>query len=468
MSGFVKQSPMKRVALFGGNFNPPGAHHVAIAEALAHDFDEVIAIPGGLRPERSELEDIDPIFRATLTDLAFGHLPHLKVELFDLEQGIFTPTCRLLERFPSDGEYWIVVGEHHVRGGSSGQAPIQTSWQQGTSLWNQARFVVVHDTQNALPPEDLPPHHKLLPLALPCSSEQIRSRLLQGRLPDHWLPVAVRDYIERHRLYTGRLPIRTTELNLNPPRILIEADPSNPEAMEWASHYRAIEDEDHPDCILVIGGDGTMLRAIRKHWRRRLPFFGINAGHVGFLLNEPTADLRSAPTLPTALICRHLPMLYVEMQDMEGQWNTTLAFNDAWVERAGSQTAWLELKVNGRPRLPELICDGILISTAAGSTAYARAMGATPLLADTAAWLVVGSNVIQPPLWKSALLTMDAEVAISNRDPEKRPIQAYADGQPQGLVQSMRARVSRIASVQLAFLPGRDMAEKIAAIQFPG
>ena len=72
------------------------------------------------------------------------------------------------------------------------------------------------------------------------------------------------------------------------------------------------------------------------------------------------------------------------------------------MERATGQTAWLQVKVGHQVRLPKLVCDGLLLATPAGSTAYARSMGATPLLAETPAWLLVGSNVMQPANWKSA------------------------------------------------------------------
>jgi NAD kinase len=154
------------------------------------------------------------------------------------------------------------------------------------------------------------------------------------------------------------------------------------------------------------------------------------------------------------------------METETGETIVDYAFNDAWVERSTSQSAWLEVKVNGISRLPKLVSDGALVSTAAGSTAYARAMGASPLLADTPAWLLVGSNVLEPAHWKSALLSSDTSVEILNLEGDKRPITAYVDGVSQGAVRSIRARLSRAAAVELVFLANRDMAEKIAGIQF--
>ncbi len=160
-------------------------------------------------------------------------------------------------------------------------------------------------------------------------------------------------------------------------------------------------------------------------------------------------------------------MLFIETEGPDGARQTDLAFNDAWVERSTSQSAWLEVEVNGEVRIPKLVADGALVCTAAGSTAYARSMGVSPLLADTPGWIVVGSNVMSPPGWKSALLAPEATVTFCSIGGSKRPLQAFVGGRPLGPVISFSARQSRIATVELVFAVQRDMAEKIAMIQFP-
>jgi len=275
----------------------------------------------------------------------------------------------------------------------------------------------------------------------------------------------VAEYIERHRLYRAVLPARTTRIVLTEPRLLIEVADRNPKAREWAARFREFERPNDPNCVLVIGGDGTMLHAIQKHWRLRVPFYGINAGHVGFLMNNADDALRQFP--PAELIARQMPMLYAEMQLKDGSWQTGLSFNDAWVERASGQSAWVRVSVNNQVRLPKVICDGVLTSTAAGSTAYAMSMGAQPLLADTPAWLLVGSNVMQPLNWKSALLSLDSVVEVRSLDSEKRPLNGYLHGVLIGEATAMSVRISRIATAELAFSPHHDLAEKIAQIQFP-
>jgi len=93
-------------------------------------------------------------------------------------------------------------------------------------------------------------------------------------------------------------------------------------------------------------------------------------------------------------------------------------------------------------------------------------MGASPLLADTPAWLLVGSNVMEPRHWKSALLAKNSIVEFRSLDPDKRPVNGYLHGVPMGEVTAMKSRLSRAASVELCFLGVNDLTEKIARIQF--
>ena len=209
-----------------------------------------------------------------------------------------------------------------------------------------------------------------------------------------------------------------------------------------------------------------MLHSIQKFWRLRIPFFGMNAGHLGFLMND-AEQLLDGKFPPEDLVLRQMPLLYVESQDANGEWKTALSFNDAWVERASPQAAWIEVKVDSQIRIPKLVADGSLVSTAAGSTAYARSMGAMPLPSETPALLLVGSNVMHPPGWKSALLSLDSQVEFKGLNSSKRPLNGYAGGLSLGQVQTMNIRLSRIAAVELAFSRSHDMAQKIAQIQFP-
>ena len=458
----------KRIAIFGGSFNPPGVHHRRLAEKLALSFDEVRIIPCGPRPDKEVTNSVPPIFRAALTDITFGGLRRVIVDLFDLENNEFARNCDLQARFEASGEVWHVVGTDLVAGGARGKSAIQQTWKNGRKLWQSARFAVFTRPGFPVSKTDLPPHHELIEFSTPGSSTGVRERIGRGESVSSLVTPRALEYIERYGLYRAPIPSTWSPGSLEGTGYLLEADKKNPKAVAATRRLNAHSSKgDGARFILTIGGDGAMLRSIREHWRKRLPFFGINAGHLGFLMNQ-SSDAKPGSFPPGKVIFRQLPMLYLEFEDEHGKITTDYGFNDAWIERSTSQSAWLEVTVNGVRRIPKLVSDGALVSTAAGSTAYARSMGASPLLADTPAWLLVGSNVMEPANWKSALLSTDTTIEVRSLDAKKRPIVAFVDGKPHGKVISFRARISRAAAVELVFRSSHDMAEKIAAIQFNG
>ncbi|HOX44308.1 MAG TPA: NAD(+)/NADH kinase [Myxococcota bacterium] len=452
----------RRLAILGGSFSPPTAYHRRAAEALAAEFDEVVVVPCGPRPDKPETEDVPPVHRAAMVDMCFRGLPRVRVELFDLEASTFTRTHLLDERFRPEGEVWHALEAEALAGAGRGESRVQRRWEQGARLLREARFVVLHPPGAPPAEADRPPHHRLLPVARPATAAELRERIV-SRQPLAGLVVEeVGRYLERHGLYRSTHPPRTTRLQLDELRPRVVFDEHNPAARDLAAALPPDAGE-AANLVVVVGGDGTMLRAIRAEWRRRLPFYGLNAGHLGFLLNERPPAQGSA----LGLTIEHLPLLHVLVERADGSQDQALAFNDAWVERASGQTAWLEIRVGGRVRVERLVADGALIASAAGSTSYARAMGAAPLPMNTPALLLVGSNVLRPEVFRPAILPLEAEVELRTLDPDKRPLKGFIDGVPQGEVRALRARISRIAGVELAFAPEHDAAEKLARVQFP-
>jgi NAD+ kinase len=452
----------RTLAIYGGSFNPPGRHHRATAEMLCRHFDEVVILPCGPRPDKPVTNDVEPIHRAAMVDLNFRGIPKARVELFDLESSTFTRTYDLDLRFQAEGIVWHVVADEFVRGAPSGESSIEREWTRGRELWQEANFAILNRSGDPIDPADLPPRHRLFEVERDGSSQVIRNRAFHRQPIGELVVPEVETYIHRHRLYQGVASPRQTRVRLSRNRYMVVADDRSSQARAVAERLSAHSDED-PELIVVIGGDGTMLRAIRQYWRRRVPFFGINTGHLGFLLNDST----QADPNEQDLVLYNLPLLRVEVESLEGGRALSLAFNDAWVERATGHTAWLKLLVNDEERIEKLVADGVLVATAAGSTAYARAMGATPLPLYTQALLLVGSNVLHPPQWRPVVLPVDSRIEFRTHDPVKRPLSAFIDGIPQGVVQSLHARVSNIAAVELAFLPDQDPSLKLAKLQFP-
>lgn len=244
-------------------------------------------------------------------------------------------------------------------------------------------------------------------------------------------------------------------------RVRLFFDRDKREAEQLAAAVRPFVSEP-AEAILVVGGDGTMLRAIRHHWPDRLPFFGLNTGHLGFLLNNPTDDYWDRD-----LRKYRLPLLDVDVTCPRGVRKREVAFNDCWVERETGQTAWIEVSVNGVVRMEKVVADGLLVATAAGSTSYARAMGATPLPFSAELLTLAASNVLLPAFWRPAVLPIDTTIRLRNLDPAKRPLRGFIDGLAQGPVLEMTAQASDTAAVELLFAPEYDPVAKLAVTQFP-
>jgi nicotinate (nicotinamide) nucleotide adenylyltransferase len=452
---------MKKIALYGGTFSPPGEHHRAIAIQLTKEFDEVIIVPCGPRPDKPIVNDVEPQYRAAMSDMAFGGITKVIVDLFDLEETQFTRTHLLERRFASRGELWHAVGAELIKDGEKGKSIIHKEWEHGSDLWKTANFIILKREHAVIEKKDLPPKHKIVEVPTDISSTIIREKLFKRESIEGLIPKQVACYIERHALYRGTRPSRTTGYQVEELKPAIIIDDQNPEANRIAKGLK-FKNHSNPNLIVGIGGDGFMLRVIREHWRKRIPFYGINAGRLGFLLNE------SAEALSTEkfLALHQLPLLWIETENSQGQKMGGLAFNDAWVERATGQTAWIKVEINDKERL-QLLADAALVSTAAGSASYARAMGAQPLPFNTPALLLVGSNVLKPYGWKCAVLPLDTVVKLTGLDPTKRPLHGYVDGVSRGNVNSMKIRLSNTASVELLFDPAHDPAEKLAKIQFP-
>lgn len=457
-----------RVAVFGGSFNPPGQHHRDIAVRLLQEFSKVLIVPCGSRPDKRQNDGLDSLHRAAMVDMTFGDLPNVEVLMFDMEKPEFTRTEDLDQLLGSYGELWHVVGGDLVKGGDERSELVRT-WHHGQNLWQQLRFAVVDRDGFPLTEADLPPQSVHVSPGHVGSSTDIRSRLF------NWQPVTglvvprVEQYIERHGLYRGTLPRTLPMLHIPDPRIMLVVDEWKAGAVATATALRDLVDERQPNMIVVVGGDGTMLHAIRQHWRRRLPFIGLNYGKVGYLLNSVPEQL-DENFFRQDFIIRQSPLLYVEYETWDGKRGSDLAFNDAYVVTKPGKAIWVEVSVNGEVMFPELKGDGVLVATAAGSTSYAKAMGATPILIGTPNIVLAGSNVYDPPNWHSAHLQRDSVVTLRSVDPtaqpKKRPMLGFVDGIELDEISVMTIRTSRVASVEIGFQPDDDLHRKLNRIQF--
>jgi NAD+ kinase len=454
----------RRIAVFTGTFDPPTAYHRHVAQMVREKgFDEVVVRPTAPRPKQKEDEHAAPIHRAVMVDLAFRDLPGVSVDLDDLDEGRFLDDSELSPLYADRGEVWHITSADFVTGGREGTSIIQTRWETGAELWKSGRFLILHPGDSPPDPADLPPVHQLLVADDHVPTADIRIRIFLGGDVGTEVPDGVASYIRRYGLFSDFPPPRETQFKLDDPRLMIVADEANPKARALKEQYRHLESTD-PNAILVLGGDGTMLATIRKHWRKRLPFLGLNAGHLGFLMNEmlPT-DLTG-----TRLVVYRMPMLRVDTEAPDGHITRSLAFADAWLERNSGQASWLQVDVDGRMPVPKVVGDGLLVATPSGSSAYARAMGATPVPLTAPVLTMSGSNVFRPRFWKPVALPDSAVVKLTNLDKSgKRMVRGFLDGRSMGVVSSMEVRASSIAAVELAFTPQFDLSARLLRSLFP-
>ena len=462
---------MKKL-LFGGAFNPAGEHHLAIAKAARAlgIFGKIIVPVCGPRPDKPTTDDIDPIHRGVMADLTFGSLgSDVEVDLSDLELDTFTRTQELEARHSADGsKVWHLVGTDWLVGGKDGQSLIHRIWVNGPELWNRLNFLVVLREGVPFDRRDLPPHHMILPINQPGSSEEIRRRAANHLSLDGLVVPSVAAYIERNNLYRGGgIGFTRSKLQLADPRPLIIVDERRPEAVALAERIRSLYETHDPNVAVTLGGDGTLMHGVQNHWRLRLPIIPVHLGTHGFLLNDVKDEIDSG-FLEKSFTTLRSPMFHVEAVGRDGTVHECLAFNDAWIQVEMGKTGWFEILVNGVVRIPRLMADGVLAATAAGSTAYARAMGAKPIPIGTNLFMLVGSNVFDPPHWRNgAHLPLGSKIELRTADPTGyRKIYGFADGKNLGEIVSMKVRMSRIAAPEIAYLHFEDVEEKVISAQF--
>lgn len=453
--------PQRRIAIYGGSFNPPGIHHVEVVRRLTETFDKVIVVPCGPRPDKAVTNDIAPSHRATMADLAFGGIDGIEVDLFDLDNDVFTANVDLQARYADRGRVHHVVGSDLI--GPEGACPVRQEWKDGERLWVLSRFAVVMRPGYPGAEEGLPPHHETVFVEGGGSSTEIRRRIFDRQPFEHLVPQRVADYIRRYGLYRMSMPSETSHLSIEEPSVAWCRDIRNDRAIAL-SESLPFEASDTPDIVMVFGGDGTMLRAVKSDWRMRAPFYGVNLGHVGFLLNEWDGHPFGPETFRDLTVHR-ISMLDVELEMANGSVRRMLAFNDAYVQNV-DQAAWVRISVDDIVRAERMVADTVLVSSPAGSTAYARAMGAAPMLLGHPGLVIAASAVNEPFGWRPVHLP-ESTVTIEALHPGKRPVIGKVDGEAVGPVARMTVRTSRTASAELAFRSDVDLEEKRIAIQFP-
>src|SRR6201997_2299234 len=179
------------------------------------------------------------------------------------------------------------------------------------------------------------------------------------------------------------------------------------------------------DAIVALGGDGLMLQTMHAHLNSRVPIYGMNRGSVGFLLNDYHEDsLKERLKAAETTIIHPLRMT---AYDRHGVKHEALAINEGSLFRQIYQAAKLRITVDGTVRMDELICDGVLVSTPAGSTAYNLSAHGPILPLGSGVLALTPISAFRPRRWRGALLPHAAEVVFEVLESAKRPVSAVAD-----------------------------------------
>ena len=232
---------------------------------------------------------------------------------------------------------------------------------------------------------------------------------------------------------------------------------------ELEARYGNAKPED-ADVIIALGGDGLMLQTLHTFMKSGKPIYGMHRGTIGFLMNEFALD-----GLLERLTASHRTIIHplvMQATDAQGRLHEHRAINEVSLFRQSAQAAHLRILIDGRERLAELIADGVLVATPAGSTAYnLSAQGAiipinAPLLALTPI------SPFRPRRWRGALLPDKAKVTIEVQEADKRPVAAVADHDEVRSVQRVDIAMDHGISINLLFDPGHNLDERILREQF--
>jgi NAD+ kinase len=258
-------------------------------------------------------------------------------------------------------------------------------------------------------------------------------------------------------------------MNAHPPKItrLAFVASDRPEAQEarrrLAERYGDVSEADS-QVIVALGGDGFMLETLHRNLGAKSPIYGMNQGSVGFLMNEycETGLLERINAAERAVI-HPLAMVAVRR---DGERETALAINEVSLLRQTRQTAKLKITIDGKVRMAELVCDGVLVATPAGSTAYNLSAHGPIIPLDGRVLAMTPISAFRPRRWKGALLPHTAKVVVEVLEADKRPVSAVADNYEVRDIEHVEIIENRDTKLSMLFDAGRGLEERVLAEQF--
>ena len=241
-------------------------------------------------------------------------------------------------------------------------------------------------------------------------------------------------------------------------------------AIEAAAELRAHVDFvalDQAEAVVVLGGDGFMLETLHHmlDQGRVIPAYGMNCGTVGFLMNRYRSPARLGDRLQKARAFNIAP-LRMEAIGQKGERHVACAINEVSLLRETRQTAKIEVILNDKTRLKELVCDGVLVATPAGSTAYNLSANGPILPLDSQLLALTPISPFRPRRWSGAVLPERSRITFRVNDAAKRPVSVVADQKEFRDVAEVNLQIARESQLTLLFDPGHALDERIVAEQF--
>ncbi len=239
--------------------------------------------------------------------------------------------------------------------------------------------------------------------------------------------------------------------------------PAQAAARTLCERYQVVPSAE-ADVIVVLGGDGFMLRTLHASHDLGIPFYGMKLGRVGFLMNQHHADdliariQRAHPAV--------LHPLEMRVTTAAGEESTALAYNEVSLLRQSNQAAHVQIMLNGETKLDELVCDGVLVSTPAGSTAYNLSAQGPILPLDSNVLALTPISAFRPRRWRGAILPHATRVSFRVHDGDKRPVSATADFREMRNVLRVDVRQSREDRARMLFDPEHNLEQRILDEQF--
>jgi len=242
---------------------------------------------------------------------------------------------------------------------------------------------------------------------------------------------------------------------------------TTPEAQRALKELRRLYGHVPPaeaEVIVILGGDGLMLQSLHRLMHRQTPIYGMNLGTVGFLMNQYRP--KGLPARIRAARRISLTPLRMLATTTRGHKRELLAINEVSLFRSSRQTARISIAVDGKERLPELYCDGVMVATAAGSTAYNLSVHGPIIPLGTGLLALTPISAFRPRRWRGALLPRHSAVEFTVLDPRKRPVAAAADSVD--VTNVVKVTVTEATDIELTLLfdPEHDLEERILKEQF--